>query len=728
MVMHNAREKNTYRMLSESGRVSKTDLDRIYEEAGHSDQTFSQLLIKAGLVKESDLLEIYAKQLTSRVIALSQVSPEKSLLARVPVKFATHYHFFPIKLEGKKLTLAFSKMPEMNLQDEIRLGLGFDLDIVFAPEHEIQEMIREHYGLAAGTLDKIMQHLPETHSAGHGKDQLEDIEKLAETPSLVQLVNQIIFEAYRQRASDVHFEPYRDKSRIRYRVDGVLHEQNISPEIKKFFPSILSRLKIMANLNIMERRLPQDGKARVKTQDQMVDLRISSIPTPYGESMVVRILPSKMILKMEDLGFDPENLKLFKELVSKPHGILFVTGPTGSGKSTTLYAGLNLLNKQEKKIITIEDPIEYELEGASQLQVSPEIGLTFSRGLRSMLRHDPDIMMVGEVRDFETADIAIRVALTGHFVLSTLHTNDAASGVTRLIDIGVEPYLVVSSIVAFVAQRLVRVVCPSCRVEDDDVLPEMKKKIAQELNFPETYEIKTYKGKGCKDCRQSGFQGRTTIHEILIMSDDIRQLVFAKASAEEIKKAARKQGMQTLRQDGWRKVVKGLTTVGEVLETTATDLDLTPRGAVMSVKKNSSSSAVLPEPKEVKADEQRSYPRKEVEATVDYRVMSVQNETAGLYSKSDWVYDNELEDLSASGAAFYVSEPCCPGQLVEIQINLIGERTHVRTMARIIRSGIYLAEKDKRKAYSMGVQFVAIASEDRAQLELFCGKKERLAS
>lgn len=720
--MHNAREKNTFRMLSEAGRIPKSELDKFYEESGHSDQTFSQLLIRAGLIKESDLLEIYAKQLASRVVSLSGIIPEKSLLSKVPVKFATHYNFFPINLDGKRLTLAFAKMPEMNLQDEIRLGLGFDLNIVFAPEKEIQDMIKEYYGLAAETLDKIMQNLPEKHPGAHGKEQLEDIEKLAESASLVQLVNQIIFEAYRQRASDIHFEPYREKSRIRYRVDGVLHEQNVSPEIRKFFPSILSRLKIMANLNIMERRLPQDGKARVKTQDQMIDLRISSIPTPYGESMVIRILPSKMILKIEELGFESENLKLFMELISKPHGILFVTGPTGSGKSTTLYAGLNLLNKQEKKIITIEDPIEYELEGASQLQVAPDIGLTFARGLRSMLRHDPDIMMVGEVRDLETADIAIRVALTGHFVLSTLHTNDASSGVTRLIDIGVEPYLVASSIVGFVAQRLVRVICPACRMEDLDVLPEFKKKIAKELGLPETYGIKTYKGKGCRECRQSGFQGRTTIHEILVMSENIRQLVFSKASADIIKRTARKQGMLTLRQDGWKKVMKGLTTVGEVLEITAEDHEtvlLEPAAAAKPVL-----AVAPPIPKEVGTDEKRSYPRKAIDALVNYRVLSPQN-GPGFYSKGDWIHDNELEDLSASGAAFFTSEAYCPGQVVEVQINFSDQKIHVRTMAKIVRSDIHLAEKDERKAYSVAVQFVAIASADRAQLELFCGKKEK---
>src|SRR3989338_3755126 len=342
------------------------------------------------------------------------------------------------------------------------------------------------------------------YSAPSSTQDVQDIERLAETPSVVQLVNQIILEAYKKRASDIHLEPFRGKIRLRYRIDGELHEQPVPAELKKFYISILSRIKIMANLNIVERRLPQDGKARVKTQDQTLDLRISSIPTPHGESMVIRILPSGMILDLESVGFEDNHSRIFKSLIRKPHGIIFVTGPTGSGKSTTLYAGLNAINTVERKIITIEDPVEYELEGIAQLQVSPDIGLNFSKGLRSMLRHDPDVMMVGEVRDLETADIAIRVALTGHLVMSTLHTNDAASGATRLLDIGGEPFLVASSVIVFVAQRLVRVICPYCKREDPEVLPEVKERIVRELKLPHL-DFPVYEGHGCDECHGTGF-------------------------------------------------------------------------------------------------------------------------------------------------------------------------------------------------------------------------------
>ncbi len=483
--MNSRIEKACYQIILNSGSIPKEELDRIFLRSENSKSSFSELVVQSGLLTEFEMLNIFSKSLGTPVIDLKKVLVDKAMLEKVPIKFAWYYKFFPVKLQEKRLTIAISRLIDVHILDEIRLGLGFEIDIALAKEKEIEEMLKRYYGLGAETVDRILSQSPGEPALAtlQTVDELEDIEKLVNTASGVQLVNQIFLAASQKRASDIHIEPFRGKVRLRYRIDGILHEAQVPPEMKQFLSSILSRIKIMANLNIVERRLPQDGKARVKTQDQSLDLRISSIPTPLGESMVVRILPSKMIYSLEELGMEPENLALFAELIKKPHGIIFVTGPTGSGKSTTLYAGLRVINTLERKVITIEDPIEYEMEGMTQIQVAPEIGLTFARGLRSMLRHDPNVMMVGEVRDLETADIAIRVALTGHLILSTLHTNDAASGVTRLLDIGVEPYLIASSVVAFMAQRLIRVICPHCKQEDTKVAPEVKKLIQDELEL-----------------------------------------------------------------------------------------------------------------------------------------------------------------------------------------------------------------------------------------------------
>jgi type II secretory ATPase GspE/PulE/Tfp pilus assembly ATPase PilB-like protein len=350
-----------------------------------------------------------------------------------------------------------------------------------------------------------------------------------------------------------------------------LIDGNLPPEAKLFLLPMLSRIKIMSNLSITEKRLPQDGSAVVRTNDQDLDLRISTIPTPRGESMVIRILPTKsMRTTLESLGFNKHNATQFRNLITKPHGIIFVTGPTGSGKTTTLYACLNELNRDEHKIITIEDPIEYEMQGITQIQINQKIHFGFAEGLRSILRHDPDIIMVGEVRDLDTAEIAIRTALTGHLVFSTLHTNDAASGISRLIDMGVEPYLVASSVEAFVAQRLVRVICPQCKVEDLDSVPIVREEMVRSLSLPSN-NFKIYKGSGCDHCHGTGFFGRTAIYEILPMTEAIRILLSDQPHVEEIKKAAIASGMQTLRQNGWQCVYNGLTTPSEVMYVAAKD-------------------------------------------------------------------------------------------------------------------------------------------------------------
>ena len=473
-------------------------------------------------------------------INLKEIKIKPEIIDKIPAKFVWHYKFMPVKLEGDVLTVATAS-PDNVLRDDLSQFLGFKVKMARADEADVLEAIKKFYGVGAETVEKI---LTEEVDSGEwlvdSENKEEDIAKLAEEPGVIKLVNQILVEAHQKNATDIHIEPYQGKLKLRYRIDGVLYDAKVPSNIVRFLPAIISRVKIMSGLNIVERRLPQDGRAKVKIKNEVFDLRISTMPTPYGESIVIRILPTTMLFSLEKLGFLNRDLKNFEELLKKPHGIIFVTGPTGSGKTTTLYTALSKIKEENKgaKMLTIEDPIEYELEGITQTQVKPEIGLNFARGLRSMLRHDPDIMMVGEVRDFETAEIAIRMALTGHLLFSTLHTNDAASGVARLLDIGVEPYLIASSVEAFIAQRLIRVVCKKCN------------------------------GKGCEACNSTGYRGRSAMFEMLQVDEAIKKLITQKAPTGQIKKKAISQGMKTLWEDGQEKIAQGITTQEEVLRVT----------------------------------------------------------------------------------------------------------------------------------------------------------------
>ena len=478
----------------------------------------------------------------------------------------------PVAIEGNILTLAVSSPLDVRMEDDIRVHLGFEPQGVLALRSDINEALKKYYGLASDTIDRILTKDPNKRkSDGNQETWVEDIEKKSEDPSVAKLVNQIILEAYQKRATDIHIEPYRDKMRLRYRIDGILMDANLPPEARHFLLPMVSRIKIMSNLSITEKRLPQDGSTVVRTKEQDLDLRISTMPALRGESMVIRILPTKsMRNRLETLGLNAKNALKFRELIQSSHGIIFVTGPTGSGKTTTLYACLHELNSDDQKIITIEDPIEYEMEGVTQIQISPKLNFSFAEGLRSILRHDPDIIMVGEVRDLDTAEIAIRTALTGHLVFSTLHTNDAASGITRLIDMGVEPYLVASSVEAFVAQRLIRLICPQCKEEDPQVPDTVRQEMALSLGIP-TARVKVYQGRGCEVCNKTGYYGRTAIYEILQMDETIRAMLTRKPSTERVKHTAMKNGMATLRQNGWQCVADGITTVSEVLYVTSKD-------------------------------------------------------------------------------------------------------------------------------------------------------------
>ncbi|MCA9408323.1 MAG: type II/IV secretion system protein, partial [Candidatus Omnitrophica bacterium] len=561
--------------LIENNVLSSNDIIKYASNASGSNEPFKDYLLKNSLVTEKQILIALSQHLKLEIINIAAASIDPSLIERIPVKIVGYYKFMPIKLENKVLTIASALPLNVKTQDEIRMHLGFEVDVVLSTESDLNAAIKKYYGFASDTIDKILVKDPQRVNSAVSSDSgqwIEDLEKQTDDPTVSHLVNQIILEAYKMRATDIHIEPYRDKVRIRYRIDGVLVDAHLPPEVKHFLAPILSRIKIMANLSITEKRLPQDGSAVVKTKEQNLDLRVSTLPTPRGESMVIRVLPSNvMLFSLEKLGFDATSVQTFRHLIEKPHGIIFITGPTGSGKTTTLYACLNEINSSERKIITIEDPVEYEVDGVTQVQVNQKVSFTFSTGLRSLLRHDPDIIMVGEVRDVETAEIAIRTALTGHLVFSTLHTNDAASGITRLIDMGVEPYLVASSVEAFVAQRLVRVICPQCKELDSEVPTGILEEIAKDLNISDLNEVTVYKGKGCEHCNGTGFYGRIAIYEILIMNDKLRTAVLEMKRSDQIKKLAMTEGLITLRQNGWQAVLKGMTTPMEVMNVSVKD-------------------------------------------------------------------------------------------------------------------------------------------------------------
>lgn len=486
---------------------------------------------------------------------------DPSAVRHVSARVATHYHLIPLEDRDGVLRVGLPAPVEVHVLDELRLLLRRDVEAVPLPREEIEQAIKAHYGIGASTLETLTDAAPAAVSA-KTKSSEEDLD-LVQDASVVKLVNQIFLEAYRSRATDIHLEPYADELRVRYRIDGVLYEGKFSDSLKRLQAPVLSRVKIMADLSIAEKRLPQDGRIKVRVEGTDFDMRVSSLPTPFGEGIVIRLLTDRRLLNLTHLGFADEDLAVLQSFLQLPHGVVFLTGPTGSGKTTTLYSFLSRLNSSARKIITLEDPIEYQLRGITQVQVNPKIGLTFAAGLRSMLRHDPDVMMVGEVRDLETAEIAIRVALTGHLVFSTLHTNDAASAVTRLLDLGLESYLVASSVNGIIAQRLVRLVCPDCRIERS-ITPEIRR----QFGLADAWNGTLYEGKGCDACKGSGFQGRTVIYEIFPVTEDIRRLVMERAPANVIRSRALAAGMRTLRQSGWSKIVQGLTTPEEVLRVT----------------------------------------------------------------------------------------------------------------------------------------------------------------
>jgi type II secretory ATPase GspE/PulE/Tfp pilus assembly ATPase PilB-like protein len=701
-----------FETLIDRGIVSKETLEPLVKQAEATSQSLLSIVVKRNIIPEQEILGILAEELKIPYLDLKSITIDKAIFERVPLKVAYYYKFMPIKIEEGTLIIAVAYPLDIKIQDEIRMQLGFEIEMNLAKESDIRQMLSKHYGLGAETLEKIISQAPVEQGleVGAAGERVEDIEKLAEDASVIKLVNQIILEAYKKRATDIHIEPYRGEVVLRYRIDGVLYDAKVPPQIKHFLNAIISRIKIISNLNIVEHRLPQDGRAIVKTLEQTLDLRISTLPTPYGESVVIRILPTQMLLSLEKLGLLPRDLELFERLIPKPHGIIFVTGPTGSGKTTTLYACLAKINTKERKIITIEDPIEYEMRGITQIQVMPRIGLDFARGLRSMLRHDPDVMMVGEVRDLETAEIAIRVALTGHLVFSTLHTNDAASGITRLLDIGVEPYLVVSSVEVFIAQRLVRVICSECKEEDKTSEVFLKREIAQNLGLESPDEVRFYRGRGCEHCNYTGFYGRTAIYEILFVDESIRDLVLKRASASQIKRAAMSRGMRTLRQDGWQKVIAGITTPEEVIRVTSVeDYAAAEREELISKDRL--------EPKLSEPADKRIYSRLDSQINIRYKVFKSADELLKRGYTPEYL--TATRNISAGGLLFVSRQAIPVSAILELMIELPDCQEHIECLARVVR----IKEIEMDKGYDIAACFLDITGAQRARLGKYVENK-----
>jgi type II secretion system protein E len=549
-------------LLIERGLLSAPDLERALAEQKRTGEFLGTILIRMGLISGEQLLPMLAEQVGMPYMRLATARILPEVIAKVPPKFASHYCLMPLALVDGVLEVAIADPFDVQTIDELKLLLDCDVRPVLASQAEIQEAIQRHYGVGASAVERLLDTSPQQAAAK--TSAAEDLTAQSNEASVIAFVNQLILSAVRDRATDIHVEPFDQTLRIRQRIDGVMYEMPLPTDLFRLHPAIVSRIKVMAQLDIAERRLPQDGRIKVRLEGQELDLRISVLPSSFGESVEIRLLSSNMLFSLEQLGLSGDHLTLLLQLIQKPHGIIFVTGPTGSGKTTTLYACLSKLNAPNVKILTIEDPIEYQLQGITQLQVHPKIGFSFAQGLRSMLRHDPDIMMVGEVRDPETAEITIRSALTGHLVFSTLHTNDAAGGVTRLLDMGIEPFLVASSVLGFIAQRLVRVVCAGC-AEARPPQPGLAEEFGPDVVVPQTLRY----GRGCPACKGTGYKGRTAIYEFLLLTDAIQALILRRASSHEIAQAAQRAGqMRTLRQDGWQKIVQGVTTPEEVLRVT----------------------------------------------------------------------------------------------------------------------------------------------------------------
>ena len=554
---------NLGNILMDRKLLTPEQLEAANEQCG-SKERLDHVIVRLGFCSEVSVLEALGELYQMDVVDLSDsnVKVDIETLKKMPAKLVYRSKLIPLDRINGTIRVATRDPIQIYAFDELRMLTGLEVKPALAKEGEINEIIKKHLGVGGDTVSQLVDE-EAVEVVSDLRENAGDLAEMAQDASVIKLVNDILLEAINERSSDVHIEPYENDLKIRYRVDGVLRNTNVPPQIRHFQAAIISRIKILANLNIAERRVPQDGSFKIKIHRREIDIRVSIIPMIHGEGVVMRILDkASILLSLTDLGFDDDTLEKFGRIICQPHGILLVTGPTGSGKTTTLYAALGKIVSDEIKCLTIEDPVEYDLPSINQVNVNAKAGLTFARGMRSFLRHDPDVIMVGEIRDLETAETAVQASLTGHLVLSTLHTNDAATATTRLLDMGVEPFLVASSVEAVLAQRLIRTLCVHCReaYEPDplELPPDLKLESGQPV----------YRGKGCRECRGTGFTGRQGVFELLTLDDEIRELILERASAGKILRCAREHGLVVLREDGWGKVRRGVTTINEVVRAT----------------------------------------------------------------------------------------------------------------------------------------------------------------
>ena len=538
-----------------SGKVSQDDLGKVRRFSVEKGERLDRMLVDLGFLSEDDLLPILADYHRVELVRADDLPEEPPVLDKLSVDYMRAARVLPLKIDGRRLDLAMADPTDRAVIDAVHAVTGLEVAPVLIRARELADKFDALYGnLDGGDGDDDIEVLTDD------EEDIEHLRDMASEAPVIRLVNQILSRAVEQRASDIHVEPFENELRVRYRIDGVLHDIDAPP--RNLTAAIISRIKLMAKLNIAERRLPQDGRIKLRLVGREIDLRVSSLPTLYGESVVLRILDRQSVLvDLEKLGMPRDTLSAFVSMIEQPHGLILVTGPTGSGKTTSLYGALDKINSPDKKIITIEDPVEYQLRGVNQIHVKSQIGLTFASGLRSIVRQDPDVIMVGEIRDAETAEIAIQAALTGHLVFSTLHTNDAAGAISRLLDMGVEDYLLASSLLGVMAQRLVRRLCVGCRRPIDGV-------DAGADGAPIEVGRDLYEAAGCAACAGTGFHGRSGIYELLTIDEQIRHLIVGRVTADKIKADAVSRGMRTLRDDGWVKVAGGETSVGEVLRVT----------------------------------------------------------------------------------------------------------------------------------------------------------------
>jgi general secretion pathway protein E len=560
-----------FQNLVSEGILDEEQLAECQELERETGQPLDRILKTKGFVSDSALLEFLSRALRIPFRDdLDQVEVPKEFVQRVPPQFARNYNLVGVSKRDGTFEVATCDPLDIHPMDELAAMLSANVLPVIASRAKITALINKAYQRSSTDVDELLDGIEEDDMISLTKviDESEDVLDIANKPPIIKLMNTILFEALKIRASDIHLQPYDDRLQVRYRIDGILYDSKVIP--KKFQDAIISRVKVMGKMDIAERRLPQDGRTTIKVGDGEVDVRISSVPTSRGERVVFRLLDkSARLYRLDEIGLTDNNLTILRQLINYSHGIILITGPTGSGKTTTLYSGLAEINSDEKNVITIEDPIEYNIEGISQIQVSNKKGLTFASGLRSLMRQDPDVMMVGEIRDGETAGIAVQAANTGHLVFSTLHTNDSAGALTRLVNLGVEPYLVASAVIAVIAQRLVRLICPYCKESFEPTEAQLS-----ELGVPRTslHDNKLWRGRGCENCLGRGLFDRTAIYEIFVMDEEARDQIIERTSASVIKQSGVQRGLQTLRMDGARKVVEGKTTIEEVFRVTQLDV------------------------------------------------------------------------------------------------------------------------------------------------------------